>query len=146
MSGSPEPTACAGSLTAAVVPAARSRTKTSLAPPVSPGTTSFVPAGASNATKRPSALIAGRSVVPFGSPPTDRTEAAVVVPAGMSRTATSEALLPSPGIRLAAWPVPKAMTAPSAETSGSPATAAPALAPVELTETSATAPETMSLR
>src|SRR5262245_40327395 len=120
MSGNPDPVVLVGSLAAVVVPAARLRTNTSFAAPVSPGTTSSVPAGASNATNRPSALIAERSVVLFGTPPPTLTAARVVVPAGTSRTTMSEALLPSSGKRLVAAPLPNDTREPSADTSGSP--------------------------
>ena len=69
-----------------------------------------------------------------------------MVPAGTSRTTMSDASLPSPSIRLVAEPVRNATRAPSAETSGSPSTPALAFTPAELTETSVTAPDAMSLR
>ena len=97
----------AGSVAAAVVPAARLRTTMSLTPPaVSPGRRLNVPAGASNETTWPSALMAERSVVPFAWTPPAFTAASVVVPAAMSRTTTSEALLPSFGKRFVASPLP----------------------------------------
>ncbi len=114
MSGKPEPALAVGSLAPAVVPAARLRTTTSLAPAgESPGSRLEVPAGTSIATTWPSALMAERSVVPFAWTPPAFTAASVVVPAAMSRTTTSEALLPSFGKRFVAAPLPKDTARPS---------------------------------
>ncbi len=147
MSGKPEPVALVGSLAAASVPAARLRAKTSLPRlRASPGSRLKVPAGASKATTRPSALIAGRSVVPLACTPAVVRAASAVVPAATSRTTTSDALLPSPANRLVARPLVKATASPVYETSGSPPTAALAFSPAELTEMIVTAPVVRSLR
>ena len=115
MSGNPDPAAAVGSLAPAVVPAARLRTTESLTSPagVSPGRRLFVPVGASNATTLPSALIAGRSVVPFACTPAAFTAASTVVPAAMSRTTTSASpTFASGAIKLVAVPVVNAIRVP----------------------------------
>ena len=58
-------------LTRSVVPNSQSRTKISLSPLVSPLTR--LVASDENATKRPSALIEGRSLEPFAEPPVVET-------------------------------------------------------------------------
>ena len=113
MSGKPEPVALVGSLAGVSVPAARLRTKTSLPRrSASLGSRLKVPVGASKATTRPSALIAGRSVVLLAWTPAVVLPARTVVPALMSRTTTSDALLVSLGKRFVAWPLVKATTSP----------------------------------
>ena len=113
MSGKPEPLVLVGSLAGASVPAARLRTKTSLPRlRASPGSRLKVPAGASKATNRPSALIAGRSVVLLACTPVVVLATRAVEPAEMSRTTTSDALLLSLGKRFVASPLVNATTSP----------------------------------
>jgi hypothetical protein len=61
----------------------------------------------------PSALIAERSVVPFAWSPAAFTATRAVVPAPMSRTTMSEALLASFGNRFVDVPLPNETTRPS---------------------------------
>src|SRR5438552_10226937 len=65
-------------LTRPVVPVSRSRTNTSVTPLVSPGTRLVASLG--NATKRPSAEMAGAKLVPFASAPAEETLTRSVVP------------------------------------------------------------------
>src|SRR5438876_469355 len=90
-------------LTRSVEAVSRSRTKTSQLALVSSGTR-FV-ASDPNATNRPSALIAGKTLAPSASIPALSTLTRSVDPVARSRTNTSEALLLSSGTRLVAFDV-----------------------------------------
>src|SRR5438552_3012338 len=102
-------------LTRFVVPVIRSWTKTSTAPLVSRPTR--LVASLENATKRPSAEMAGVKLVPFASAPAEEMLTRSVVPVSRSRTNTSVTPLVSPGTRLVAS-LGNVTKRPSAEMAG----------------------------
>src|SRR5207244_12877762 len=101
-------------LTSEVVPVCRSRTNTSPAPFVSPGTR--FDASDRNTTKRPSADRSGLDDGPFASPPSAATLIRVTFPSRSGRK-MSGAPLWSPGTRFAAEET-NATRAPSADSTG----------------------------
>src|SRR5205085_986013 len=107
---------CESTLTRLVLPALRSRTKTSLTAFVSPATRLL--ATESKATKRPSAEIAGRKVAPLPCAPCESTLTRLVLPVLRSRTKTSLTAFVSPATRLLA-DERKATKRPSGEIAGS---------------------------
>src|SRR5438445_6238564 len=118
-------------LTRLVLPVLRSRAKTSLTVFVSPPTRLF--ATELNATKRPSAEIAGTQLAPFPCAPWEATLTRLVLPALRSRTNTSLAPFVSPPTRLLALDR-NATKRPSAEI-GAAKLSPLACAPWELTLT-----------
>ena len=104
-------------LTLVVLPVWRSWTKMSKRPLVSPATR--LVAKDSKATKRPSALMAGKPLILFASPPALETLTLVVAKVWRSWTKMSRLPLVSPNTRLVAkeW---KATTRPSALMAGKP--------------------------
>jgi hypothetical protein len=84
----PNPDGVGATLMPSVVPATRSHTNTSVAPSLSPGT--WVSAADANATKRPSALIDGTSLLFSACPPVllRLTSSGAGVPTARSTTNT----------------------------------------------------------
>src|SRR4029450_6773852 len=98
----PNPEGVGATLMPSVVAATRSRTNTSDAPSLSPGTR--VSAADANATKRPSALIDATSLLSSACAPAllRLTRCGAAVPPARSTTNTSLVKLVSPGTRLSA--------------------------------------------